>query len=478
MSEKSIARQMAEFAVGLKYEDLPENVIHEVKRFLYDSIGCAYGSMGTHDVKSMLEVYQDMGGKAESHVIGFGDQLPAVSTALVNSLMIRALDFNDIYWKDDPSHPSDIIPAALSAAEKVDASMKDVIVAIVLAYEFEMRLCLFAKPGVRERKWHHATLTQFVSPIVAGKILGLNVEQMVNAIGINGSHNHTIGCPTAGKLTMMKNTVDPMAVQSGVFAALLAQKGYTGTEKVFEGKEGFMDAFIGWNAKDETVKPTDMEGRDGVSSWAWDVDALVGNLGQNFKILECGMKAFPTEALTHTHISCALNAVIKNNLDYKDIKEVKVTAFAQAYDILFDPTKYRPESRETADHSLPYCMAAAIVDKKITTQSFSEEKLKDPAIFEVIDKIKGEPSLEFEKMFPAKQPSKVVVTTNDGQTFEEYLEYPKGDPREPMTQEDLQNKFNSLAEGVLSADRLAEVKDLIFSCETVSAREFMNKLVV
>ncbi len=172
MSEKSIARQIAEFSVGLKYEDIPENVIYEVKRYLYDSVGCAYGSMGTHDVKSMLEIYQEIGGKPESKVIGFGDELPAVSTALVNSLMIRALDFNDIYWKDDPSHPSDIIPAALSTAEKVDVSMKDVIVAIVLAYEFEQRLCLFAKPGVRERKWHHATLTQFVSPIVAGKILG------------------------------------------------------------------------------------------------------------------------------------------------------------------------------------------------------------------------------------------------------------------------------------------------------------------
>ncbi len=478
MSDKSIARQMAEFAVGLKYEDLPENVINEVKRFLYDSIGCAYGSMSTHDVKSMLEIYQEMGGKPESKVIGFGDELPAVSTALINSLMIRALDFNDIYWKDDPSHPSDIIPAALSAAEKVDASMKDVITAIVLAYEFEQRLCLFAKPGVRERKWHHATLTQFVSPIVAGKILGLTVDEMVNAIGISGCHNHTIGCPTAGKLTMMKNTVDPMAVQSGVFAALLAQKGYSGTEKVFEGKEGFMDAFIGWNAKDETLKPTDMEGRDGVSSWAWDIKALVGNLGGNYKILECGMKAFPTEALTHTHISCALNAMINNGLDYTDVKEVKVTAFAQAYDILFDPAKYRPESRETADHSLPYCMAVAIVDKKITTQSFSEEKLKDPAVFEVIDKIKGEPSLEFEKMFPAKQPSRVVITTNDGRSFEEYLEYPKGDPREPMTLEDLENKFNSLSEGVLSAARLSDVKDLIFSCDTVSAREFMSKLVV
>jgi 2-methylcitrate dehydratase len=478
MSEKSIARQMAEFAVGLKYENLPENVIFEVKRYLYDSIGCAYGSMGTHDVKAMLEIYQEMGGKPESKVIGFGDELPAVSTSLVNSLMIRALDFNDIYWKDDPSHPSDIIPAALSMAEKVGASMKDVIVAIVLAYEFEQRMCLFAKPGVRERKWHHATLTQFVSPIVAGKILGLSVDEMVNAIGINGSHNHTIGCPTAGKLTMMKNTVDPMAVQSGVFAALLAQKGYSGTEKVFEGKEGFMDTFIGWNAKEEKLKPTDMEGRDGVSSWSWDVDALVGGLGESYKILECGMKAFPTEALTHTHISCALNAMINNNLTYKDIKEVKVTAFAQAYDILFDPAKYRPESRETADHSLPYCLAAAIVDKKITTQSFSDEKLKDPAIYEVIDKIKGEPSLEFEKMFPAKQPSKVVITTNDGRFFEEYLEYPKGDPREPMTMDDLENKFNSLAGQVLSADRLQEIKDLIFDCQKVSAKAFMAKLVV
>ena len=475
--EKSIARQIAEFAVNLKYEDLPKEVIHEVKRYLYDSMGCAFGSMDTKDVNAILDIYREMGGSDESTVIGFGDKMPAVNTALINSLMIRALDFNDIYWKEDPSHPSDIIPAALSAAEKVDASMKDVIVAIVLAYEFEQRLCLFAKPGVRERKWHHATLTQFVSPIVAGKILGLTIDEMVNAIGINGSHNHTIGCPTAGKLTMMKNTVDPMAVQSGVFAALMAQKGFSGTEKVFEGKEGFMDAFIGWNAKDEELKPIDMEGRDGVSSWAWDVDALVGNLGENYKIMECGMKAFPTEALTHTHISCALKAMIDNDLNYTDIKEVKVTAFAQAYDILFDPPKYRPESRETADHSLPYCMAAAIVDKKITTESFSDEKMNDPRIFEVIDKIKGEPSLEFEKMFPAKQPSKVVVTTNDGRSFEEYMEYPKGDPREPMTIDDLENKFNSLSSERFSAAELTELKDIIFNCEDMSTRDFMNQLV-
>lgn len=473
---KSISRTISEFAVSLKYEEIPQEVIHEVKRYLYDSIGCAFGGYHTKDVNILRNIYMEMGGKQEATLLGFGDKIPAVNAALVNSLMIRALDFNDIYWKEDPSHPSDIIPAALAVAEMDGASMKDVIIAIVLAYEFEQRLCEFAVPGIRERKWHHATLTQFVSPIVAGKVMGLTVDQMINAIGISGSHNHTIGCPTAGKLTMMKNTVDPMAVQSGVFAALMAQKGYTGTEAVFEGKEGFMDTFLGWNAKEQNISPVKMQGRDGISEWKWNVEKLISGLGEKYKIMECGMKAFPTEALTHTHLSATLNVVTKNNITYDKIDSVTLTTLAQAYDILFDPHKYRPESRETADHSLPYCIAVALVDHKITTQSFSEEKMKDPRIWEVIDKIKGEPSKEFEKMFPAKQPSRVVVKTKDGKEFSEYLEYPKGDPREPMTMEDLENKFNALSARLLIPARQKEIRDLIFKSENLTAREFMSKM--
>ena len=453
--DKSISRQIAEFAVALTYKDLPENVVHEVKRYLYDSIGCAYGGYHTKDVRILREIYTKMAGAGEATLIGFGDKMPAVNATLVNALMIRALDFNDIYWKEDPSHPSDIIPAALAVGELVGASMKDVIVGIVLAYEFEMRLCEFGVPGVRERKWHHATLTQFVSPIVAGKLLGLNVDQMVNAIGISGCHNHTIGCPTAGKLTMMKNTVDPMAVQSGVFAALMAEKGYSGTEAVFDGKEGLMDVF-GPN---------------------WAKEKLVGNLGGKFKILECSMKAFPTEALTHTHLTATLKVVRENKISYDQIEQVTITTIARACDILFDPHKYRPESRETADHSLPYCIAAALVDHQITTKSFSDEKLKDPRIWQVIDRIKGEASAEFEKMFPAKQPSKVVVKTKDGREFSAYLEYPKGDPREPIGMEDLEAKFNALSDSLLNSVRQKEVRDVIFSCEKMAARDFMAKLV-
>jgi len=476
--EKSISRQIAEFAVNLKFEDLPQDVVYEVKRYLYDSVGCAFGGYHTKDVNIIKDIYSEMGGKAEATLIGFGGKIPAVNATLVNSLAIRALDFNDIYWKEDPSHPSDLIPAALSVAEMMNASMKEVITAIVLAYEFEQRLCLFAVPGIRERKWHHATLTQFVSPIVAGKILGLTVDQMVNAIGISGSHNHTIGCPTAGKLTMLKNTVDPMAVQAGVFAALIAQRGFTGTEKVFEGKEGFMDCFFGWSFQQEKVAPVRMEGREGVSELSWDVDAFIGKLGESYKILECSMKAFPTEALTHTHISAVLKVVTENRITYDQIEEVRVTTIAKACDILFDHTKYRPESRETADHSLPYCIAVALVDHQVTTRSFLDEKLKDPKIWEVIDKIKGIASVEFEAMFPAKQPSKIVVRTKDDREYEAYLEYPKGDPREPMSMEDLENKFNALSASLLSSKRQHAIKEMIFECENYSARDFMNALVV
>ncbi|MEZ5359365.1 MAG: MmgE/PrpD family protein [Candidatus Zixiibacteriota bacterium] len=454
--EKSVSRQIADFAVNLKFEDLPDNVVTEVKRYLYDSIGCAFGGYKTKDVNILRDIYHTMGGKEEATLFAFGEKIPAVNATLVNSLMIRALDFNDIYWKEDPSHPSDLIPAALCTAEMLDKSMKEAIVAIALAYEFEQRLCEFAVPGVRERKWHHATLTQFVSPIAAGYVMGLSAEQMVHAIGISGSHNHTIGCPTAGKLTMMKNTVDPMAVQSGVLAALMAQKGYSGTEAVFEGKEGLMDVF----------------GPD------WDMSKLTGDLGKSFRILQCSMKAFPTEALTHTHLSATLKVIKNNNIAWDAIDQVTITTIARACDILFDPHKYRPESRETADHSLPYCIAAAIVDGKITTQSFSDEKLKDERIWKVIDKIKGEASQEFEKMFPAKQPSKVVVKTTAGKEYSEYLEFPKGDPREPMTMDDLEAKFNSLSAGLISADRQKQLKELIFNCEKLSVREFMANFAV
>ena len=454
---ETISRRMARYARELRFEDIPDKVVYAVKRFLLDSIACAFGGYKTADVSALLSIYRKMGGHEEASVIGGGDRLPAVNATLLNSLMVRALDYNDICWKEDPSHPSDLIPAVLALAECEGLTAKDAIVGVVLAYDFEMRLCEFARPGLRERMWHHATLTQFAAPLAAGRMLGLSEDQLVNAIGISGAHNYTPGAATAGKLSMMKNTVDPMAVQSGVMAALLAREGYTGTEAIFEGKEGLMD----------------------VMGPEWNESILFEGLGEEFRILQCSMKAFPTEALTHSHITAALKVVKEHDIRVDDIKEVRVTTIARAVDILFDPEKYKPDSRETADHSLPYCIAAALVDRQITTDQFSEDRIDAPEIQRVLQKIQGEASEEFEEMFPEKQPSRVTITLQDGTTHSAEVEYPKGDPREPMTDEEIKTKFRALADNLIIPDRQEEIIDRIMAFEhEENMHAFMQDLAV
>ncbi len=452
----TISHKIAEFAVNLKFEDLPGEVVHQVKRFLLDSIGCAFGGWDTEDVQVQHHLYQEMGGKEEAAVMVSGLRVPMNNAALLNSLLIRALDYNDIYWEEDPSHPSDIIPAALSTADALGKSGKDLITAIVLAYEFEQRMCEFAHPGIRERKWHHATLTGFVSPIVAGKILGLTVEQMVNAIGIAGSHCCTLGAVTAGKLTNMKNTVDPMAVQAGVLAAQLAGKGYSGPEHVIDGKEGLVDTF----------------------GPEFDLALLTENLGKDWRILRCSMKAFAAEALTHSPITAVLKIVKENNLQPENIDQVLVKTVARAADILSDPSKYKPTSKETADHSLPYCLAAGIVDGMVTPAQFRDEKLKDPRIWELLPKIKVVAEPKFEELFPKLKATEVAITTTDDVNLILSVDYPKGDYRDPMTEDELLYKFDSMVLDKMGREKRDRLVDAIMNLEKVeNVRDFMTLMI-
>lgn len=453
---ENITYKMARFTRDLKYEDLSPETIDLTKRFLLDSIGCAYGGSKTEDVKIMLDLYSDMAGKAEATVLNSSQKLPMVNAGLLNSLMIRALDYNDIYWEQDPSHPSDIIPAALSPAEVLHKSGKDVIVAIVLAYEWEQRLCEFAIPGVRETKWHHATLTQIASPLVTGKILGLSEKQLVNAIGISACHNLTLGAVTAGKLTMMKNTVDPLSTQSGILAALLAEKGYEGPEHVIDGKEGLVDTFV--NNK-------------------FDLTIMTDGLGDSFRITKCSMKAFPTEALTHSPMSAVIKIMKSNNIDKKDVEQVTIRTVARAADILSDPSKYDPRTRETADHSLPFCIAATIVDGTVTPESFKEEKIMDPELRSYLNKIKVVADPDYEKTFPELKRAGVEIKTTDGNSFEIEVDYPLGDYREPMDDDTLYAKFDSMVTPETGKEKRDKIVDTILNLEKLEdISDFTNLL--
>lgn len=426
--KETITAQMAKWAAGLQFEQLPEEAVYQAKRFLLDSIGCALGGYKQHDVVIALGVLNEIAGRGNSTVIGTGKKIDAVSASLANALMIRCMDYNDIYWKQDPSHPSDIFPAAMACCERVKTDGRELIVGFVLGHEFEMRLCEAAFPGIRERGWHHATLTAFASPIVAGRALRLSWEQIRHAIGISASHHCTLGAAVSGKLTMIKNTVDPMATQSGVFAALLAEKGYTGPEHVLDGKEGLVHCL----------------GPD------WKLNLLTDGLGESWRITQCGMKFFPTEALTHAPISAVLDLAKENDLHPDGVEKIQIRSLARAADILSDPSKYDPHTKETADHSLPYVIAAALVDRQVTPAQFEIAKIMDPVIREQLKKVEVVADPEIEKVFPALQRVIVNITAKDGRTFSKQLDYPKGDPRNPLTDAEIEEKFRALAEGVLS----------------------------
>src|SRR5512143_86992 len=399
-SKPTITAEMSKWAAGLKFSDLSQDAVYQAKRFFLDSMGCALGGYGVHDVQIALEVLSEIAAPVPATVIGTSKRVDAVSASLANALMIRCMDYNDIYWKQDPSHPSDIFPAAMACVERAKGDGRELIVGFVLGHEFEQRFCEAAFPGIRERGWHHATLTAFVSPIVAGRALHLGWEKIQHAIGISASRQCTLGAVTAGKLTMMKNTVDPMATQSGVLAALLAEKGYTGPEHVVDGKEGLTHCF----------------GPD------WKLNVLTDGLGQSWRITQCGMKFFPTEALTHAPISAVLDLVKKHDLKPEQIESVTIRSLARAADILSDPSKYDPRSKETADHSLPYVIAAAIVDRQVTPVQFKPEKIMDARIREQLHKVKVVADPEIEKVFPALQRVHVTIKTTGGKEFTEQLD--------------------------------------------------------
>ena len=450
----TITATMARWATDLSYDDLGEQAIHEAKRYLLDSLGCAFGGYRQEDARIALAVLKEVGGDCSATVIGSGEKTDPVSASLANALMVRVMDYNDIYWQQDPSHPSDIIPAAMACGERAGRNGMDLIVGIVLGHEFKMRLCEAAFPGISERGWHHATLTAFVSPIVASWMLGLTWEQCQHAIGISASRHCTLGAVTAGKLTMMKNTVDPMATQSGVLAALLAEKGYTGPEHVIDGKEGLAHCY----------------------GPEWKLEVLVDGLGESWRIERCGMKAFPTEALTHAPISAVLDIVIENDLAPEVVEKVHIRSLARAADILADPSKYDPRSKETADHSLPYVIAAAVADRQVTPAQFEQDKIMDPRIREQLHKVEVVADPAIEAVFPKLQRVIVTIHTTDGREFTKQLDYPKGDPRNPLTDQEVEEKFDALASPVLSDEARKRLKDAVWGLEKVGAvSELMDR---
>src|SRR5262249_27755632 len=195
-----------------------------------------------------------------------------------------------------------------------------------------------------------------------------------------------------------------------------------------------------------------------------------------YRILDCGMKSFPIEALSHAPLTAMMKTIKEHKIKAGDVKEIKVEVVARAADILGDPHKYRPNSKETADHSLPYCMAVGLMDGMVTPLQFRDERVKDQSLIPVMDMVKVVPNNEFEALFPKFQPSRVTITTKEGKSFAQRVDVPKGDPRDPMSEEEIAIKFNALGRDIVGEERCKKLREWMMSMEKQSEVASMIEL--
>ncbi len=429
----NLAQKFAEKAKALRFENLSPGVVHEVKRRILDSIGCALGAWTSGPAKVTRQVAQDVSMPKGAGLLGSTHRTTPDLAAFSNGALVRYLDFNDTYLSLEPAHPSDNIPPALAVGQAVGASGRDIIAAIALAYEVQCRLCDAA--SLRKHGWDHVYYGALSTSLAAAKLYGLNAEQMVHALGMAGVCNFATRQTRTGQLSMWKACAFSNAARNGVFAANLARLGMTGPNEIFEGPKGLFKMVTG------PFEP----------AWAAGPD--------DWMIRKTYIKYWPAEYHSQSAIDAALQVRAQiGNAD--NIESIVIESFEAAVSIIgSEPEKWRPTSRETADHSMGYCVACALLDGDVTRGSFSDAKIRDAKVLALLDKIKIVETPECNAGYPKGIPNNLVFKLRDGRTIAKRVDYPRGHAGNPMTDDEVFGKFRKLAAGVVSdatADRIIQ----------------------
>jgi 2-methylcitrate dehydratase len=378
-----------------------------------------------------------------STIFGTGDRTSPELATFANGILFRYLDYNDTYLSKEPAHPSDNIPPAIAVAEVEGRSGRDLITAIVLGYEVQCRLCDSA--SLRSRGWDHVCYVSIASSVLASKLMKLEPEKIEHAIALSITPNIPLRQTRVGELSMWKGCAAANAASNGVFAALLAREGMTGPSRIFEGEKGLFKQVTG---------PFDLKVED------------FGGRGGNFKVLDTYIKYYPSEYHSQAGVEAALS--LRDKVEIEDIKEINIETYDACVDIIAgDKEKWLPETRETADHRLPYCVAVALCDGTVGIGQFTEERIKDPYLQKIMSKIKVKRNPEHNRQYPEAFPCFIEIKTKSGKTFTKTVTYPKGHPKNPLTDRELEEKFEVLNNGLIKSDKAKEIIDTIWDLENL-----------
>src|SRR5882762_4948183 len=396
---KTLAHQLADYACELKFEDLSKEVVHEVRRRVTDSLGCALGAW---------------------------DEEPCAIARKVASK----------------------ISAALATAESVGATGKEFITAVALAYAVQCRFCDAA--SIRARGWDHVTYGAFSTALACARLMNLDPKKTRHAVNIAGVAGAAMRQARVGELSHWKGVAFATAARHGVFSALLARSGMTGPGPIFEGQMGF-------------------EKQLGVS---------LGNVGEKFTvpfaangdgpasmILHTSIKFWPAEYHSQSAIEAAL--FLRQQIGKGvEVKSMTIESHDASVDIIgSEPEKWKPETRETADHSLPYITAVALIDGEVTEKQFQPERFKDPKIWKFLENVKVERNAELSALYPGAVANVVHVELDDGRRLTKRVDYPMGHAKNPLKDSQVEEKFSVLVEPMLGSERARKIVDIVWKLD-------------
>jgi 2-methylcitrate dehydratase PrpD len=429
---------IAEYCVDLDFDELPEEVIKKAKTNILDSVGCTIGGYKTDIGRIITKVIKRLGGKPESTLMGSG-----VRVAFVNSLLNNALDYDDCF----KGHAgSTIVPPSIAVGEPIGASGRDLITAVVVAYEIIGRIATAMEPSKEHtsKVLGLGTYQTFGSVIAASKLLSLTKDQVISALGIAGANAPV---PSVRKTSlnllgagMVKNNYGT-ASEVGVMAALMAKEGFSGPRDILDGDTGF---------------------------WRWysdrcDFKKMTKGLGKEYQILETRYKAYSTCWFHHPPIDAALHILRENKIDLDKIEKIKIGTFSQALEPPHDVIEVK--SMVDVQQSLKCSLALALSGLKPGLDWFADDAFKNPKITEIAKKIEFVVDTEAEESYPPNMMAYVEMSV-EGETYYTRVNYLKGEPTTPMIRDELREKFMRLT-SYLETSKVKRIMNMINNFEKI-----------
>jgi len=441
--------EIVKHLVNTRHEDIPSDAVVAVKQEVLDSLATALGGSSKAGVKELVDMVTEWGGANQSTVIAYGFKCPAPNAAQVNGTMIHALDYDDGHQVALVHIGCVAVSTAFAVAERMGKiSGKELITAVALGGDLTARLGLASKPGgsAMASGWHPTTLFGFLgSAAVAGRIMVLDEERMINALGL--AYHQCGGAGTGVADGALAKRMGPgLAAKGGITAALMAERGITGERDPFEGRTGLYMTYMGGD---------------------YDPTLLTSNLGKRWEVLNIGDKPYPCCGLTHACIDAALAIKSKYNINSDDIKEITVYGGDKVYQHAQPPEiKKAPRTIIDAQFSVPWVVALALANGRVTVDDFTDEAIKRPEILKLTHKI--DTRLETSMNRHGVEPGGVTLKMQDGREYTEEVEYCLGSVQRPMTFEDVTRKFRECAPcsiNPLSKDKIEKVIDLVSRLE-------------